>query len=616
MRTALIAVMSAAALGAAGVAQAQTTADQVLDANRAASDGASWAAKGAVEVTYAYSGLGMTGVARSAYDTRTGAFVDSQDIGPAKDASGFDGQGAWMQDISGAVTPQAGGDTLPLAVNEAYRDANLWWRADRGHAVIEALPPQTDGVTHFDVLRVTPAGGKPFEAWFEASTRLLARTVEVQGPQTITTFYSDYRPEDAVRMAGKVVIDDGTGVQFRQTMTLTSAHFVAARPLSVYAAPHVTLTDGRIDNAAGRTTVPFQLLNNHIYLQVKVNGKGPFLFILDTGGHDILMPDTAKALAVKSEGDAPGTGAGEGVVDTGFAKHVTFQIGELTLADQTITIVPITSKAVEGFDEQGMIGFEVLRRFVTEIDYDARTVTFIDPARFAPKDQGTPVPFVFYSHLPQATGAFEGIPGSFDIDTGSRDELTLTKDFADSNGLAAKHPKGVEAVDGWGVGGASRSYVLRGSDLRLGTVRIDDVVTGLGTQSHGAFADASYQGNVGTALLKRFDVTFDYGHRVLYLKRLAEQPIDTGVFDRAGFWINQSEHGFKIVDLTAGGAATSAGLKVGDEITAVDGVPAGNIQLTDIRQRLRDQPAGTVVRLDVLSGDGSRPVALTLKDQI
>jgi len=616
MRTALILVMSAAALGAADLAQAQTTAASVLDANRAASDGAGWAGKGAVEISYDYSGQGMTGVARSTYDARTGAFVDSQDIGPAKDANGFDGRAAWMQDLSGAVTPQAGGDTVPLSVNEAYRDANLWWRADRGGAVVEALPPKLEGDAHFDVLRVTPVGGKPFEAWFDAATHLLARTIEAQGPQTITTFYSDYRPTDGVQIAGKVVVDDGTGVQFRQTMTLRRADFVPARPLSAYAAPVVALTDGRIADADGRTTVPFQLLNNHIYLQVKVNGKGPFLFIFDTGGHDILMPDTAKALSVRSEGDAPGTGAGEGVVDTGFARHVTFQIGDLTLADQTITIVPITSKAVEGFDEQGMIGFEVLRRFVTEIDYGSRTITFIDPARFQPRDQGTPVPFVFYSHLPQVTGAFEGIPGRFDIDTGSRVELTLTKDFADSNRLAAKHPKGVEAVDGWGVGGPSRSYVLRGSDLRLGTVRIADVVTGLGTQSRGSFADPSYQGNVGTALLKRFDVTFDYGHQRLYLKKLPQQPVDTAVFDRAGFWINQSPHGFKIVDLTAGGAAASAGLKVGDEITAVDGVAASNIQLTDLRQRLRDRPAGTVVRLDVLSGDASRPVALTLKDQI
>ena len=60
----------------------------------------------------------------------------------------------------------------------------------------------------------------------------------------------------------------------------------------------------------------------------------------------------------------------------------------------------------------------------------------------------------------------------------------------------------------------------------------------------------------------------------MYLKPLAPPAGDVGVFDRAGFWLNLSPAGFKIMDLTAGGAAAASGLKVGDEITAVDGVAA------------------------------------------
>jgi membrane-associated protease RseP (regulator of RpoE activity) len=243
-------------------------------------------------------------------------------------------------------------------------------------------------------------------------------------------------------------------------------------------------------------------------------------------------------------------------------------------------------------------------------------LTFIDPARFDPKGAGTPVPFVFYSHLPQVRGQFEGIPGVFDIDTGSRVELTLTKPFADANGLIAKHPKGVEAVDGWGVGGPARSYVTRGKDFELGPVKIGDVVASIGTQSKGAFADPSYQGNVGTGLLKRFVVTFDYGHQIMYLKPITPPPSDIGTFDRAGFWINASAKGFKIVDLTAGGPAAVAGLKTNDEITAVDGAPASGIAVTDMRQRLRDERPGTVIRLTVESGGQTRVVPLTLRDQI
>jgi C-terminal processing protease CtpA/Prc len=117
-------------------------------------------------------------------------------------------------------------------------------------------------------------------------------------------------------------------------------------------------------------------------------------------------------------------------------------------------------------------------------------------------------------------------------------------------------------------------------------------------------------------LLKRFDVTFDYDHQIMYLKTLSRQPTDVGVFDRAGAWLNLSNAGFKVMDLTAAGPAQAAGLKVGDEITAVDGVPASQIGLPDLRRRLRNDPAGTQVRLEVLANGQARAVTVTLRDQI
>jgi hypothetical protein len=600
---------------AAGTARAQD-ASAVLQENETAAGGAAWSGKAALAVKYAYSGQGMRGTTASTYDLRVGAFVDTFDIGPIKGANGFDTKEAWAQDMSGAVTPEAGGDTRQLAINEAYRDANLWWRPDRGGGSVSSRGARIEAGASYDVLTVAPRGGKPFDAWFDSRTRLLARTIEMQGFQTITTYFSNYRSVDGVRIAAKQLVDDGTGEQYRQTFTLTSARFIPSQALVAYAAPTVRLTDARIMNGSGRTTVPFQLLNNHVYANVLVNGKGPFLCIFDTGGHDLLMPATAKTLALTVEGASPGTGAGEAVVSTGFTRDVTFRIGDLVIKNQAIAVLPITSREVEGFEERGMVGFDVFRRFVTVIDYGSKTLTFIDPARFDPQGSGTAVPFVFYNQLPQVDGSFEGKAGKFDIDTGSRVELTLTKPFVDASHLIAKHPKGVAAVDGWGVGGRSIDYMTRGAELTLGSVKIDHLVVGLATQGKGAFSDSNYQGNVGTALLKRFIVTFDYDHQIMYLKALPAPVPDVGTFDRAGFWINASPMGFKIADLTAGGPAETAGLKTGDDITAIDGVAASSISLSDARRRLRDDKPGSVVTLTVARGSEQRQVSLTLADQI
>jgi hypothetical protein len=612
----LIGLLACTAMLASGTARAEADAARILAANRAAMHGDALKGKGEMEITRAFSGEGLTGVVSSTFDIGSGTFIDTQDVGPATGASGFDGVTAWMRDMSGAVTPQEGGDTRQLAVNEAYRNSNGWWRRDFGGAEVRFLGSRIDGGVTFDVLSITPRHGKAFEAWFDGASHLLARTVEPQGYQTITTFYGDYAPANDFLVPGKLSIDDGTGVQYRQTETLKAARFVSARSASAYAPPAWTPSDAVIANSSGRTTVPFKLLNNHIYADVAINGKGPFLCIFDTGGADLITPDTAKALTVKSVGQAPGTGAGEDVVDFGFVRGVSFQIGDLTLNNQSITVAPFEAGGVEGFDEKGMVGFEVFRRFVTVVDYGARTLTFIDPAKFDPKGAGAPVPFQFYAELPQVEGSFEGVAGRFDIDTGSRVELTLTKPFVDANGLVARHPKGVAAVDGWGVGGRTRSYVTHASEMTLGPVRIKGLVADFSTQSKGALADPNYIGNVGSGLLKRFVVTFDYGHQIMYLKPLPAPVRDTDAFDRAGWWINATPAGFKIVDITAKGPAETAGLKTGDEITVVDGKAASSIAISDLRQRLRNDAPGTNIDLTVLSEGKSREVKLVLRDQI
>jgi hypothetical protein len=171
-------------------------------------------------------------------------------------------------------------------------------------------------------------------------------------------------------------------------------------------------------------------------------------------------------------------------------------------------------------------------------------------------------------------------------------------------------------VDGWGVGGRSVSYVTRARELALGPVKVEGLVAGMATQDRGAFADPNFQGNVGSGLLKRFVVTFDYGHETMYLKRLTGPVPDVATFDRSGMWINLAPAGgFEVVDVSKGGAAEGAGLAAGDVITEVDGRPAGGIGLSDMRRRLRD-PAVKAVSITVLHAGRSRPVVLALKDQI
>jgi Aspartyl protease/PDZ domain len=412
----------------------------------------------------------------------------------------------------------------------------------------------------------------------------------------------------------RIVVDMGHGPQFLRTTTLTKVEFINALPDQAYAMPAAPLTDFSISGRAPQTQIPFRLINNHIYGVAQVNGRVASDFIFDTGGRNIITPDLARALNLKVEGRIPVFGAGEGVMEGGFTHMAEIRIGDAAVTDQLFTVIPLDRvAALEGTPKAGLIGYEVFRRFVTRIDYGAGMITLIDPEHFSAGEAGTPVKFVFHDHIPEIAGTFEGLPARFNIDTGARFELSLTKSFVDQGGLRAKHPRGVDAVNGWGVGGPLRAYITRGAEMTLGPIRLADVVTGMSNENRGG---GGLSGSIGGGVLKRFVVTFDYDHQTMYLKPRPAPVADTGTFDRSGMWVNVSPNGFEVVDITKGGPAEEAGLKAGDTILDVDGRPVNEIHLYALRERLRNDPPGTVVTFRVKSGPEVRPLTVALRDLV
>ncbi len=605
-----IATFAFAASIAAVPAWASTVAD-ILAANKAASAGAAWDAKATLKAQYDYAGQGMTGKVTSLDDLVRGWWVDDIAIGPAIVANGFDGAHAWAKDPSGSVTNQDGGEQRQLAVNEGYRRANMWWRGDFGGASVVQDGEKTDGGTAYEVLTVTPKDGKNFDAWFDEKTHLLARVIEKQGPQLSTTVYSDYRALDGVELSYKQTINIGDA-KYDQTIAMTSATFAPAQDVSAFAAPKVILSDATI--AGGdETTFPFHLYNNHIYADVGVNGKGPYQFIFDTGGVNLLTPPLVSELGLKSEGRMQGNGAGDGHMDVGMTKVSSLKLGNATVRDQVFAVMALNAMLkVEGVGMPGMVGFETFRRFVTRVDYGAGTITLIKQSAFDPKDAGTAIPFAFNGNDIDAPATYDGVKGLFTIDTGSRASLTLNGPFATKNKLGPKG-KSMAGVTGWGVGGPTRSVALRGGALTLGAMRIDAPVVELSTDKGGAFAETATSGNIGSGVLKRYIVTLDYEHTTMYLKPSTAPVADLDTFDRAGMWFNEGGDGYQVVDVTEGTPAANAGFKAGDEITAIDGKPAKSIPLYEMRRRLRDEAPGTIVTFAV---KGKGDLKVTLRDLI
>jgi S1-C subfamily serine protease len=165
------------------------------------------------------------------------------------------------------------------------------------------------------------------------------------------------------------------------------------------------------------------------------------------------------------------------------------------------------------------------------------------------------------------------------------------------------------------LGGPSRGTVARVKRMRIGSIALADVVVDMSLQTQGALSYSAPAGSIGSGLLKRFAVTFDYQRQRIHLAPNARVR-ERDAYDRSGLWINKAHQGFKIVAIVARSPAAEAGLQEGDTIVAIDGISATTISLGNLRDRLRDAAPGTDLKLTIVRERRTLVVALRLRDLI
>lgn len=616
------------ALGAAPSAWPQTSAPEhprspdpreLLARAWEAAGGSAWDDVQALRTEVQATAGGLEGTAVVWEDLRTGRYATTFELGPVAGAAGFDGESVWSRDSSGQVHVTDSLGDREEAVNQAYLRCQAHFYPERWPAEVTFARDETEGERSFHVLTLHPQGGRPFELWLDAETLLVARIVDQGKLDTWTHLFSDYRTVQGLRLPFEQRSTNGRP-QFDQVTRLVEVEVNPRIAEGTFAVPESQVTDFEIAGGAAAVTLPFELLNNHIYVQARINGQGPFRFLVDTGGANVLVPEAVAALGLTAEGAFEARGAGAGSEEVGLTRVETLGLGEVRLSDQLFFVLPLADmEAVEGVEFAGLVGFEVFKRFVVTIDYAGRRLTLTRPEAFRYQGPGRVVPFSFDEHVPQVQGEVDGFSGLFTIDTGSRAALTLNAPFVAEHRLAEKYAPRFDALTGWGVGGGVRSHPVRAGLLKLGGVEIREVVADLFVGEAGAFSDRYLAGNVGGGVLKRFTVTFDYGRKEMILEPGATATRPEG-YDRAGIWINlagEAGEAFQVEDVVPGSPAAEAGLAVGDRITAVDGRPVAELSLSEVRQRFKSEAPGTEVHLALVGEDGgSREVTLTLRDLI
>jgi predicted aspartyl protease len=275
--------------------------------------------------------------------------------------------------------------------------------------------------------------------------------------------------------------------------------------------------------ALGSSKVRFRLAGGAqplILLPVKVNDRGPFEFILDTGaGTSLLSTELAKQLELRVIGSKEGQSAG-GKVAVSLARVDSLVIGETRLDDVDVGIVDLShiGRTVDTKID-GDLGYNFLKHFRVTIDYRDSELRLDDPKRvesftrnarteIAIRLANPAKPLILVNVYANGRGPFQ-----FAIDTGTSTSA-ITPELADQLGVQTSPvgtgTTGVAPVDF--QAGSLQSFQLGGAKIDNMAVVVADFFTMLN-----AAIGAKLDGIVGYNFLRNYKVVIDYPGETLTL---------------------------------------------------------------------------------------------------
>lgn len=594
-RTAAVALAVAAAFGA----------DAALAVP--AGDGACrWHAREILDTAGEVRTGGLTGRLERTAETGSGRSKETSDLGIGVTRRGFDGHLAWSQDMSGGVHDLNSGFARALAVSMAWLDGRQGCPPSAA-AGMALLGPREEGDRRFAAWRASPPGGTPFELWYDGKTGLLDRAFFQMAESRLIRHFADWRDVGSGRLAAFEQRDEYPEDEDEVVVRLAHADVRPKATTADFARPapprDATIRDGRTS-----TTVPYA--DDHrtrTYVPVYLNGKGPFTFELDNGGHNILTTETADAIGLTTAGSFNATGAGNAVSQSGIARIAELRIGDAVMTDQPVRVRKLSAEANDRSPNPpraGILGLELFERYIIAIDRQEKTVTL---SRFGsmPHPKGTPVPLVFAEDAPLVAGSYQGRPGDFMLDTGNAGATIIEDCWAAPLGLTQALATGTPRGD---------ARYSKG-DVALGPFRLSgELVSYYGPALRGSEYTRAVAGIYGEPLLSRFDATYDYSRGTVWLDRIPDaQPVP---FDRSGLTLTKADGGaLTVAAVMPDSPAEAAGFKKGDRVTAIDGKPASAMSRADAAALLRGKVGSRIV-LGGRFGDKDGTKSLILREMI
>ncbi|GAA3564580.1 hypothetical protein GCM10022395_13840 [Snuella lapsa] len=404
-----------------------------------------------------------------------------------------------------------------------------------------------------------------------------------------------------------------------------------------------------IQNKKQTDKIRFKLINNLIVIPVEVNGV-TLSFILDTGVSKPIIfnfLNISDTLKIKDTERMSLMGLGEGdSIQVHKSKNNVFKIGEAVKLNQDVYAVIDSNLNLAprlGVSVHGILGFDLFKDLVVEINYSRQYVRLTEPEAYEYKvcRNCERLNIEFYNSKPYVNAKVKinkkTIPVTLLVDSGGSDALWLFED----------ETLGINSGDvffedflGHGLNGSVYGKRAKIERFALNNYVFKDINVAYPDSAYIKFARMfkGRNGSIGGSVLKRFNTTIDYRNALITLKKNAsfkdkfshnksgielahkgvhivkevkynKETVKANSDDNSYYSIVDFKKNYNIVlkpsyvvaELRKGSPADRAGVKKGDVVLAINGKRAYELPLQELIHMFYDED-GKRIKLKIVRG--------------
>lgn len=380
-----------------------------------------------------------------------------------------------------------------------------------------------------------------------------------------------------------------------------------------------------------KVEIPFKLINNLIFIPIKVNGI-ELNFLLDSGVDETLLfsMDDKKEVSFFNVEKVTLRGLGsEASIEGLKSQNNTLEVPGLKSTGHLLYIILDQSFNLSshiGIPVNGIIGYHFLKNNLVEINYEKKRITIYDEENKIRKKiekKFQEIPITIEKLKPYIRGSVimdtSEIPVKLLVDIGNSDAVWL---FQNASELIKVPEKNFEDYLGKGFSGdiegrraQIRKFTMSKFEFQDPVVAFPDTIS---IRNVKMVQDRA--GSVGAEVLRRFTVAFDYPNRKMYLKKNGHFN-DPFSYNKSGIelqhyglqWVQETVrletvplsegtnlmNNFKykfelkpvylIANVRKNSTAALSGIQKDDILVSINGVPAYKYSLEKINSLLKSE---------------------------